>query len=112
MIAEFQIQTTLAGAERIVIDGVDISDRVSSFALVSRPGEVTRLTVELRACGPVEGLADVAFIAPAVDLAHFFAGIDADELERVALDSLGAFDDVGATQAMLNTLAAWAAGSG
>lgn len=105
-ISSFELHLGATGQARAVVNGVDISDHVSGVALVSRPREVTKLTIELIGEGPVEGLGEVSIIRSPMPMAQFLRGIDADELERVALERVGMGDSL--TKTMLDLLAEWA----
>lgn len=107
-ISTFELHLGATGHGTIIVNGVDISDQVTGIALVSRPREVTKLTVELVGEGPIEGLGDVTVVRSSKTLAAFLANIDADELEKAALARLDGFGDANATQAMLHVLSEWA----
>jgi hypothetical protein len=110
-VTTFEIQVAATGRPgKIIVGGVDLSDQAAAVTLHARPGEVTRLAVELFSEGTVEGLADVTLISPSVGLARFFGDLDADEVEKEALGRLGSFDDRTVTQAILDVLADLALG--
>lgn len=108
------IRLTLSGPGRgrVVVDGVDLSDKVSALSLIAADGDVPRLLLELHVgAAEIDGLTDVTVVrAGADDLADFFAHIDAGELEKEALSRMGGFDDTTVTRTMLDVLAEWAAG--
>lgn len=109
-LSRFELDVAAVRGGKVVVDGVDISDRTAGLVLKARPGEVTRLIVELYGEGPVEGLGHVEFVNATAPLAEFFAAIDPEELEKAALDRLDGFGDRSATQAMLDVLSEWAQG--
>lgn len=108
-LSRFELELNANGPGRVVIDGVDISDRAAGVLVDARPGQPPRLVVELVGEGGIEGLGEALASSPASDLAEFFASIDPEELEKAALSRLG-FGDSDATQAMLDILRDWAEG--
>lgn len=109
-ISSFELRVGATGNGNVVVNGVDLSDQVTGVALVARPREVTKLTLELVGEGPVEGLGEVTVVRSSAGLAAFLANIDPDELEQAALTRLGGLGDGSLTAAMLTVLAEWADG--
>lgn len=109
-ISRFEINLGATGRGSIVVNDVDIADQVTGLALVARPGEVTKLTLELVGEGPIEGLGEVTLVRSSATLAAFLRNIDPDELEKAALGRLGGLGDGNLTAAMLEVLAEWSAG--
>lgn len=109
-ISKFELNVGATGQGSVVLDGVDISAKVTGLSLVSRPREVTKLTLELVADGPVEGFGEVLVVRSSETLTAFLANIDPDELEQAALARLGGLGDGSLTAAMLTVLAEWADG--
>jgi len=109
-LSQFRIELRPNGASAVVVDEVDISDRVGGLSLFAHPGGPARLTVELLGEGGIEGLGEVTATRNS-DLAEFFDNIDAEELERVALERVG-FGNSNVTQTMLDILRDWAMGNG
>lgn len=108
-LSRFELKLAANGTGQVVIDGVDISERVGALRLDVAAPQAPRLAVELVGEGTVEGLAEVTFQSPGVDLGRFFANLDPEELEKEALGRLG-FDDANVTQAILSVLTDWALG--
>jgi hypothetical protein len=103
----FRIATLPNGTAQVSVGDTDLTGMVVGLILDVRPGQAARLVVELAGDAAVEGVADVSLSRQRDGFASFLDAIDADELEKAALNGLD-WDDGSATQAILDVLKRWA----
>ena len=90
-LSTWQIRAGVSGRGHVMVNDVDLSDRVTGLAMVARSGELPKLTLELRGEGTLEGegIVDVIRDARPEDLRaavlEWLSEIDPDQLAEEAM---------------------------
>lgn len=110
--AHFEITTDAVGHGSVVINGEDVSRRVSGVAVVAEAGQATVVTLRhVGGTAEISGEGIVRVQGDADGIAGFLDGIDAQALEAEVLARLGGFGAASSTMgAVLDVLKEWARG--
>jgi hypothetical protein len=78
----FDIQVSPDGSGEVIVDGIDLANKLAGFDFITRPGQVPKLVLYENATGSLTGLADLV-----VATGGYGALLEAlDSIDPVALD--------------------------
>jgi hypothetical protein len=90
-LAEFEVEVNAVGHGRVVVNDEDLSREVSGVTVSTAPGQPTVLTLHhLGAAGRItgQGVVHVVTASAGEALAELLGGLDAEEIERLALERM------------------------
>lgn len=89
-LARFEITTDPVGPGSVVINGEDVSDRVSGVAVVAEAGQPTVVTLRhLAGSAEISGEGIVKVVEEGDAVVSFLEDVSVTELERATLEGLG-----------------------
>lgn len=112
-LAEFSVDTTDPGHPLVSVNGEDISARVRQVAVNAPAGVIPTVLIEVSAGARIEGTGVVQIDSgadPSSVVLDWLGNLDADELERVALESMGGFGTGSTGEAFVAVLKGWVGG--
>lgn len=93
--AEFRIDAGPVGARAIVVNGEDVTDRVTAWQVAGRDGSATGLILHVAAGGTIEGQGVVQVVPPDYreELASILDHLDPKAVEEKVLEAMQWGDD-------------------
>lgn len=111
---DFDIDLSKIGDAKVVIDGEDLSAKLSRVIVDTTAGEVPKVYLEGNGRGPISGTGKVFEVVDQSEaIAQWLSRVDAERLERESLEGLGlGLDDATGPQttgeAIIAKLIEWA----
>jgi hypothetical protein len=106
-LTRFSVDVGSGGRGHVVIDGVDVAEKVQKIIVDSTAGQPPQVFLEMAGEGRIEGEGIVTQVVESNDsIALFLSNLDPSALEAAALDKMGGLDGEGLTtgQAFLAAL--------
>lgn len=104
--AEFDIDVNAIGRGKIMVNGADISDKISGFQVISESGENPKVLVGHRTKGlKIKGEGIVYLQADVIPMSTIIRSLDPEAIEKEALSRQGWADDTSVTEHILQVIA-------